>query len=109
MVESVYTTDLKFVALQHVGSSPTSGTRKGKSNLLHLTEKGVEIFIKRSRTKLQESFWNNYDLVIWKKDIGGYTDVKGMYREDAWGKAEKISVSREGIWKLPKRYVKYFK
>jgi len=77
--------------------------------LLHLTEKGVEIFIKRSQTKLQESFWNNYDLVIWKKDIGGYTDVKGMYREDAWGKAEKISVSREGIWELPKRYVKYFK
>ena len=109
MVESVYTTDLKFVASSHVGSSPTSGTRKGKSNLLHLTEKGVEVFIKRSQTKLQESFWNNYDLVIWKKDSGGYTDIKGMYRKDAWGKAEKISVSREGIWKLPKRYVKYFK
>jgi hypothetical protein len=77
--------------------------------LLYLTEKGVEIFIKRSCTKLQESFWNNYDLVIWKKDIGGYTDVRGMYREDAWGKAEKISVNREGIWELPKRYVKYFK
>jgi len=77
--------------------------------LLHLTEKGVEIFIQRSQTKLQESFWKNYDLVIWKKDIGGYTDIKGMYRQDAWGKAEKISVSREGIWKLPKQYVKYFK
>ena len=77
--------------------------------MLHLTEKGVEVFIKRSQTKIQESFWNNYDLVIWKKDNGGYTDIKGMYRKDAWGKAEKISVSREGIWELPKRYVKYFK
>ncbi len=80
-----------------------------KVKVLHLTEKGVEIFIKRSQTKLQESFWNNYELVIWKKDSGGYTDTEGMYRKDAWGKAEKISVSREGIWKLPKKYVKYFK
>ena len=77
--------------------------------MLHLTEKGVEVFIKKFQSKIQHSFWNNYDLVIWKKDIGGYTDVKGMYRKDAWGKAEKISVSREGIWKLPKQYVKYFK
>ena len=80
-----------------------------KVKVLHLTEKGVEIFIKRSQTKLQESFWNNYELVIWKKDGGGYTDTNGMYRKDAWGKAEKISVNREGIWKLPKKYVKYFK
>ena len=58
---------------------------------------------------MQESFWNNYDLVIWKKDNGGYTSNNGMYRQNAWGKAENISVSREGIWKLPKKYVKYFK
>ncbi len=77
--------------------------------MLHLTEKGVDLLIKRSYTKSQECFWNNYDLVIWKKDNGGYTDLKGMYRKDAWGKAEKISVNREGIWKLPKQYVKYFK
>lgn len=77
--------------------------------MLSLTEKGVEIFIERSQTKSQESFWNNYDLVIWEKNIGGYTDISGMYRKGAWGKAEKISVNREGIWKLSKKYVKYFK
>lgn len=77
--------------------------------MLHLTEKGVEVFIKRSQSKAQESFWNNYDLVIWKKDNGGYTSIQGMYRNNAWGKSEKISVNREGIWKLPKQYVKYFK
>lgn len=77
--------------------------------MLVLTEKGVDVFIKKSTTKFQESFWNNYDLIVWKKDVGGYTDVKGMYRKNAWGKAEKFSVSHEGIWKLPKQYVKYFK
>jgi hypothetical protein len=48
-------------------------------------------------------------LIIWKKDSGGYTDITGMYRKDTWGKAEKISVNHEGVWKLPKKYVKYFK
>jgi hypothetical protein len=77
--------------------------------MLHLTLKGVEVFIDKFQKKNQMSFWNNYDLVIWKKDMGGYTDTKGMYLNDTWGKAEKISVSNEGIWKLPKQYVKYFK
>ena len=75
--------------------------------MLSLTELGVEVFIKKAKSVTP--YWDNYDLIIWKKDSGGYTDIKGMYRKDAWGKAEKISVSREGIWKLPKKYVKYFK
>jgi len=77
--------------------------------MLNLTLEGVEIFIKRSQSKLQESFWNNYELVIWKKDSGGFSDVKGMYRNSSWGKAEKFSVDEDGVWKLPKKYVKYFK
>jgi len=77
--------------------------------MLNLTEQGVEIFIKKFQSSVQKSFWNNYDLVIWKKDQGGYTDTKGMYYNNAWGKAEKISVDKKGIWKLPKKYVRYFK
>ena len=77
--------------------------------MLYLTEKGVEIFIKRFQSKTQESFWNNYDLVIWKKDNGGYTSINGMYRQNAWGKVEKFSIGQEGIWKLSKKYVKHFK
>ena len=91
------------------GPANKSGGLTDWKEVLHLTMQGVEIFINRSQSKVQKSFWDNYDLVIWKKDSGGYTDLKGMYRKDAWGKAEKISVSREGIWELPKRYVKYFK
>jgi hypothetical protein len=77
--------------------------------MLNLTLKGVDVFIKKSKTKTQESFWNNYDLVIWKKDNGGYTNTKGLYRKDQWGTAEKISVDKNGIWKLPFKYVKHFK
>jgi hypothetical protein len=77
--------------------------------MLYLTLKGVEVFIDKSKTNKQESFWNNYDLIIWKKDSGGYTNTKGLFRKDEWGTAEKISVDQKGIWKLPLKYVKYFK
>ena len=77
--------------------------------MLHLTLKGVDIFIERSKTKSQESYWDNYDLMIWKKDNGGFSSVKGMFRKDSWGIADRISVNEQGVWKLPAKYVKHFK
>ena len=77
--------------------------------MLNLTLKGVEVFMKRSKTKSQESFWENYDLLIWKQSAGGFTDTKGMFRKDQWGVAERISVNENGIWKLPIKYVRHFK
>lgn len=77
--------------------------------MLNLTELGVKVFIKKSISKNLNSFWDNYDLVIWKKDLNGFTDIKGMYRNNTWGTAEKIAVTNQGTWKLPKSYVKYFK
>ncbi len=43
--------------------------------MLNLNLRGVEVFINRSKTKTQESFWNNYELIIWKKNSAGYTDT----------------------------------
>jgi hypothetical protein len=76
--------------------------------MLHLNLLGVEVFINRSKTKSQEAFWNNYDLIIWKKNAEGYNEKNGMFRNE-WGMAEIITVNEKGIWKLPKKYVKYFK
>jgi hypothetical protein len=77
--------------------------------MLNLTLKGVEVFIKRSQTKSQESYWDNYDLLIWKETSGGFTNIKGMFRKDQWGVTERIAVNEQGIWKLPTKYVKHFK
>ena len=41
--------------------------------------------MERSKHNKQESYWENYDLLIWKKDPGGFTNVKGMFRKDQWG------------------------
>jgi hypothetical protein len=65
--------------------------------------------MKRYNTSNQESYWDNYDLVIWKKDTNGFTNIKGLFRKDSWGVSEKISVNNDGMWRLPKKYVKHFK
>lgn len=76
--------------------------------MLNLTELGVEVFQKKYNNAKQESFWDNYNLVIWKKDANGFNNIRGLFRGE-WGLAETISVSKEGVWKLPKKYVRYFK
>ena len=77
--------------------------------MLYLNPLGVDIFIKKAISKKIEPFWDNYDLVVWKQNKNGYTDKKGMFRKNSWGVAEKFSVDQNGMWKLPKQYVKYFK
>lgn len=58
---------------------------------------------------MQESFWENYDLVIWNKNNNGFTNIKGLFRNNSWGLMDKISINDQGIWKLSKKYVKYFR
>jgi hypothetical protein len=74
-----------------------------------LTQKGVEVFINKYNKENQISFWNNYDLVIWKKNISGYTSTKGLFKNNSWGTADIVSVNNQGLWKLSGKYVKYFR
>jgi len=77
--------------------------------MLNLNLQGVEIFIKKSQSEKLNSFWENYDLLIWNKNTNGYTSKNGMFRMNSWGTAERITVNENGVWKLPIKYVKYFK
>ena len=76
--------------------------------MLNLTELGVEIFIKRSNSKTVKSFWDNYSLVVWKKNNSGFTNKNGLFKNE-WGIAEKFAINNDGLWKLPSQYVKNFK
>lgn len=75
--------------------------------MLKLNELGVNIFIKKAKGIYP--FWDNYDLIIWKKDSSGFTSVKGLFRNNSWGMAERVSVNNDGVWELPKKYVRHFK
>lgn len=78
-----------------------------KDGMLKLNELGVNLFIKRAKDI--SPYWENYDLIIWKKDPSGYTSIKGLFKNNSWGMSEKISVNSIGVWELPKKYVKYFR
>ena len=43
--------------------------------MLYLNPLGIEIFIKRSASNTVDAYWDNYDLVIWKKNNNGYTNM----------------------------------
>lgn len=77
--------------------------------MLHLNELGAEIFINRAKKKSLDTYWDNYDLIIWKKNHSGFTDLKGMFRNNSWGIAETVKVNDDGIWKLSKKYVRHFR
>ena len=80
-----------------------------KDKVLHLNPLGVEVFIDRTRSNNIDPYWDNYDLIVWKKDISGFSNIKGMFRKNSWGVAEKFSITKNGTWVLPKKYVRYFK
>ena len=77
--------------------------------MLNLTENGVEILRKKIFNKDIDTYWENYTFIIWQKNQGGYSNIKGIFRNDSWGIANKIPVSLKGTWILPLKYVKYFK
>jgi len=80
-----------------------------KETVLHLNEKGVDLLRKKATTNSLEIFWDNYDLIFWKKNNIGFTDKKGMFRKGAWGIATRLEMTNNGTWILNKKYVKYFK
>lgn len=75
--------------------------------MLNLNERGIEILIKKTKNKKIDMFWNNYDFIIWEKNLNGIYNKNGMYRNNNWGISRRIQVSSEGIWSLPIKYVKY--
>lgn len=77
--------------------------------MLVLTPKGVDVFIERFSSKDRESYWDNYNLIIWKKNPTGFSNKKGLFKNNSWGIAENLSISTDGTWKMSDKYVKYFK
>jgi len=76
--------------------------------MLNLNERGLQVLIKKSKSKTLEMFWNNYDFIIWEKNLNGFYNKDGMFRNNSWGTFKRIKVSSNGMWILPKKYVKHF-
>ena len=77
--------------------------------MLYLKPLGVEVFISKVKSNDIDAYWNNYDLMLWKKNQSGFFNVKGLFRNNSWGIVEKFSINNDGTWVLPKKYVRHFR
>lgn len=77
--------------------------------MLYLNEAGINVLIKKNKANAIDMYWNNYSLMIWEKNIGGYSNTSGVYRNSSWGISKIFPITKNGIWELPKKYVKYLK
>ena len=77
--------------------------------MLYLNEAGINVLIKKNKANAIDMYWNNYSLMIWEKNIGGYSNTSGVYRNSSWGISKIFPITKNGIWELPKKYVTYLK
>jgi hypothetical protein len=72
-------------------------------------ENKVNQLIKNFKTDYQDAFWDGYTLVVWKRDASGFSNKRGMFRNNTWGLTNRFAMNDKGTWELPDRYVKYIK
>lgn len=51
-------------------------------------------------------FWDGYTIVKWSPGHNGYLQTNGLYRNNKWGYASRFSMTEQGVWILPGKYVK---
>ncbi len=76
---------------------------------MNIKENKVNKFVKNFKTDYQEAFWDGYTLIVWKKDATGFSNKRGMFRNNTWGLTNRFPLTNGGDWDLPDRYVKYIK
>jgi hypothetical protein len=69
-----------------------------KNNHKHVNFEQAHTLVEQSS---KDVFWDGYDIVVWKKNPGGYMVKNGMFRNGTWGTARRIKMSDRGTWRVP--------
>jgi hypothetical protein len=64
-------------------------------NVLDLDQ--AELFVKTNIN----SWWDNYDIIIWKESPGAWSKKSGLIKNGKWGIAKRIPISNDGNWRIP--------
>jgi hypothetical protein len=49
----------------------------------------------------ENAWWDNYDIIIWKKNPGAWSKKNGKLYNGKWGNIIRIPISSEGTWRMP--------
>jgi hypothetical protein len=52
-------------------------------------------------SKTPGAFWDQWDVVLWKKNPRGFRRTDGMFHNGQWGTARRVTVNSSGKWRLP--------
>ena len=52
-------------------------------------------------------YWDGYTIVKWSPGHNGFTQTNGMFKNGKWGYANKYSMTDQGTWVIPSKYVKH--
>ena len=52
-------------------------------------------------------YWDGYTIVKWSPGHNGFSQTNGMYKNNKWGYANKYSMTDQGTWLIPSKYVKH--
>lgn len=66
-----------------------------KFRLLNLAQ--AEKFVSNT----PNTWWENYDMVIWTYNPAGWSKNNGKFHNGKWGTAKRIVVNNDGLWKVP--------
>jgi hypothetical protein len=48
-----------------------------------------------------DTWWENYDMIIWTHNPSGWSKKNGKFRNGKWGTAKRVVVNNDGLWKVP--------
>jgi len=71
-----------------------------KNNHKHLNFDQAHAYVEQAG-KSKDIFWDGYDIVIWRKNPGGYMVKNGMFRNGAWGTVRRVKMTDRGMWRVP--------
>lgn len=72
----------------------------------NLDYKAAHHFVRQQRSLGNSVRWEGWDMVFWKPTRHGFTSVNGAFVNGRWGVESRVSVTSEGVWKVPQKSVK---
>lgn len=82
--------------------------RKAKPMSVNLDYKAAHRFVREQRKIGSEVRWDGWDMVFWKSTRYGFSNVNGSFdkKKGRWGIESRVTVSDDGLWRVPNRNVR---
>jgi len=75
------------------------------SNIVEFNYAQAHEFVEQNKNK--GFYWDGYTIVKWSPGHNGYTQTNGLFKNGKWGYANRFTLTQQGTWKVPVKYVQH--